>query len=205
VEERIVCLLPWKQRGSRRGAPSRSLWHRTRAPFGRGSRTCSPHSASLSAARRAGTPGEHTHTHTHTHTEIAVCACEGVCVCVCVCWGKPYLLKLEFDRLGVGGGHGLCDLVADPEGLLFCCSLQQNKHAARHTGDTSRVLNVHRRCAAAITSVISRGPTVESADREPRPPHLLSSLSVFVGPIREVSRLCSGSVLIQHLILWELH
>ncbi|TNN85432.1 hypothetical protein EYF80_004454 [Liparis tanakae] len=53
----------------------------------------------------------------------------------------------------------------------------QNKHAARHTGDTSRVLNVRLRCAAAITSVtplsqsleslISRGPTVESADGLP--------------------------------------
>lgn len=59
-EGRKVCLLPWKQQGSRRDAPSQSLWRQTLALFGRGSHTCSPRSASLSAGRRAGTPGIHT-------------------------------------------------------------------------------------------------------------------------------------------------
>lgn len=53
----LVCLLPWKQRGSCRGVPSQSLWRQKQVPFGQGSHTCNPHSVSSSAEHRAGTPG----------------------------------------------------------------------------------------------------------------------------------------------------
>lgn len=55
-----------------------------------------------------------------------------------VCVLHHYLLKLELDRFGVGCSHCLSDLVANPEGLLFGGSLQQNKHAAKEE-DRQRV------------------------------------------------------------------
>lgn len=60
VTEGMVWKVPWKQQGSCHDGLSQFLWHQTRAPSGQDSHTCSLHSASLSAARRADRPGENT-------------------------------------------------------------------------------------------------------------------------------------------------
>lgn len=57
----VFFTLPWKQQGSCHDALSRFLWHQTQAPSGQGFHTCSLHSASLSAACRAGRPGKNAH------------------------------------------------------------------------------------------------------------------------------------------------
>lgn len=117
------CLLPWKQRGSRRAALSRSLWRQTRAPFGQGSRTCSPHSASLSATRRAGTPesppkktiGRLTNPNAQTLQWLQpVCVC-----CMRVCWENTTFSNLSLI------GFGLVAVTASAISLpiLKACSL----------------------------------------------------------------------------------